>query len=99
VKSIVLWVATPCSLEPVQHYGRTSSRSKTKSGKKEADSDDKLCFLFGLLFQHEDGGDMSVRNIGVSPNYMALQTRTPCSSLGLMLVRKGGCVCMGGRWM
>jgi hypothetical protein len=40
---------------------------------------------------------MSLRNVGLNPNYMALQTGTPYSSLGLMLVRKkcGGSAC---RW-
>jgi hypothetical protein len=30
-------------------------------------------FLFGLLFYPENGGDMFLWNIGVSPNYTALQ--------------------------
>jgi hypothetical protein len=32
-------------------------------------------FLFGLLFGPEDGADMFLQNVNLSPDYMALQTR------------------------
>jgi hypothetical protein len=38
-------------------------------------------FLLGLLFNAEDGGDMFLRNVGLSPNYKALQPRRPYFSL------------------
>jgi hypothetical protein len=31
--------------------------------------------LLGLFFDLEDGGDMFLRNVGLSPNYTALQAR------------------------
>jgi hypothetical protein len=34
-----------------------------------------VCFLLALFFCPEDGGDMFVRNVGISPNYTALQPR------------------------
>jgi hypothetical protein len=33
--------------------------------------------LLGLTFNHEDGGDMFLRNVGVPPNYTALQPGLP----------------------
>jgi hypothetical protein len=36
-------------------------------------------FLLDLLFDHEDGGDLFFRNIGLSP-YMALKPTSPHSS-------------------
>jgi hypothetical protein len=41
-------------------------------------------FLLGLLLDPEDGGDMFLRNIWLSPNYMALRRRG--SSAYLLLV-------------
>jgi hypothetical protein len=29
-------------------------------------------FLLGVLFDHDDGGDMFLRNVGLSLNYTAL---------------------------
>jgi hypothetical protein len=36
-------------------------------------------FLCGLLFDLEDGGEMFLRNVGLSPNYAASQPKTPYS--------------------
>jgi hypothetical protein len=36
-------------------------------------------FLLGLIFETVDGGDMFLRNVGLSPNYTALQPREPQS--------------------
>jgi hypothetical protein len=33
-------------------------------------------FFLGLLFTPEDGGDIFLRNVGFSPNYMATAVRT-----------------------
>jgi hypothetical protein len=33
-------------------------------------------FLLGLLFDHEDGGDMFLRNVGYSKNYPEDHTRS-----------------------
>jgi hypothetical protein len=35
-----------------------------------------LVSSFGLLFNSEDGGDMSLQNVDLSPNYTALQLRS-----------------------
>jgi hypothetical protein len=37
-------------------------------------------FLFGLLFNPEDGVDIFLRKVGPSPNYIALQPKKPNSS-------------------
>jgi hypothetical protein len=34
-------------------------------------------YLLGLLFDPEDVGDIFLRNVGLSPNYKALQPRRP----------------------
>jgi hypothetical protein len=32
-------------------------------------------FFLGLEFELEDGGDMFLRNVGITPNYTALQQK------------------------
>jgi hypothetical protein len=58
---------------------RHSSGSKNKPSKKPAEAAGKLSslddFLFGLIFNPEDGGNMSFRNVGLSPNYTPLQLK------------------------
>jgi hypothetical protein len=39
--------------------------------KKSAEAGGKLGFLVGLLFEPQDGSDMFLQNIGLSPNYSA----------------------------
>jgi hypothetical protein len=53
--------------------------SKSKPSKKQAAAFGNLSlppatvgFLFGLLFDPEDGDDMFLRNFPISPNYTAL---------------------------
>jgi hypothetical protein len=36
------------------------------------------CILLGSLFDPEEGGDMFLRNIGLSHNYTAFEPRRPC---------------------
>jgi hypothetical protein len=36
-----------------------------------------VCFSLGLLFDPENGGDMLLRKVGLSPNYTLLQPRRP----------------------
>jgi hypothetical protein len=45
-------------------------------------------FLRGLLFDPEDGGDIFLRNVGLSTTCMALQHRRPYSSFlnAIMLI-------------
>jgi hypothetical protein len=51
---------------------------KSKQSKKqhEADSKQKTAFI-SLLFDPEDGGDMVVGNVRLSPSYKALKARRP----------------------
>jgi hypothetical protein len=51
------------------------------NSKKTLLSAGSACFFLGLIFDPEDGGDMLLRNVGLPPNYMALQPRRPHSSL------------------
>jgi hypothetical protein len=37
-----------------------------------------LVFLLDILFYCDDGSDKFLQNIGLSPNYMALQPREDC---------------------
>jgi hypothetical protein len=56
----------------------SSSASKSKPSKKSAEASSKLSsasVLFDLLYEHEDGGDICLRNVVLSPNYMALQSK------------------------
>jgi hypothetical protein len=41
--------------------------------------------FLGLYFVHEDGGDIFLRSIGISPNYTALQPIRLTSSGNLLL--------------
>jgi hypothetical protein len=62
------------------------SGSKIKPNNKSAEADGKLNyppftgFFFGVFFDPENGGDMFLRNVGLSPNYTALKPITPYSS-------------------
>jgi hypothetical protein len=74
MKSTFFSVATPCSSEGAQHFGGANQRKKQhweaeNSATLPPDSTD---FLLGLLSDPEDGSDMFLRNVGLSPNYMAL---------------------------
>jgi hypothetical protein len=86
MKSIDLWVVTTLW----KNISSPSSGWKTKRSQKQAETCGKIIIFSCLFFQYEDGGDMSLRNVSLSSNYMVLQTRTPYSSLGLMLVRENG---------
>jgi hypothetical protein len=55
-----------------------SSRSKNKQSNKPREVVGKLKFvgfLFGLLFDPEDGDEMFLRNVGMSSDYMVLHPR------------------------
>jgi hypothetical protein len=78
----VFWVVTPCSSENTQHFWGTYHlhlQAKGKPSKKPARSRQQV--------QLEDWGDTLLWNIGLSPNYTALQTRRPCSSWCLTIIK------------
>jgi hypothetical protein len=50
-----------------------------------------LFFFTGLLFCPEGGGDMFLRNVGLCPNYTALQLRIQYFSYTLLV--KPNCAC------
>jgi hypothetical protein len=63
--------------------------SRKKAEKSDASFASYLphtCFLFGLFFETEDGGDMLLRNFGGLPtHYMALYPkRQNCSQISLL---------------
>jgi hypothetical protein len=65
---------TPFSSERLRrNISPPSSGSKSKASKKPGKAGGKL----SLLFYPEDGGDMFLRNVGFSPNFMELQPRDP----------------------
>jgi hypothetical protein len=85
MKGKIIWAVTPCtSLEVHRLFGRNvspaSSVSKSKQSKKTATCAVRpACrlfipgFLFGLLFDHEEGGDSFLRKIGgLLPKYTGL---------------------------
>jgi hypothetical protein len=68
-----------------------SSLSKSKPNKKSAKTGGKPSpispgFLILSLFNPEDGGDIFFRNVGLSPNYTALQPGEPKSVVTLIIV-------------
>jgi hypothetical protein len=52
-------------------------RVEAKFKQKNPEAGDKLRLFLGLLFDSEDGGDMFLRIVGLSPNYTALQPSMP----------------------
>jgi hypothetical protein len=62
MKSTTLWVVTPCSLVEVRrHFGGTY-RLLLQSLLAVS------LLLLALIFDPEDGGDMSLRNVELLPN-------------------------------
>jgi hypothetical protein len=53
-----------------------SSGSKSKPRKKPAKAGGRLT-LVGILFDSECGGYMFLRNVGLTPNFTALNLRRP----------------------
>jgi hypothetical protein len=53
-------------------------------------------FLF-VLFKPEDGGDKWIRNVRLSPKYMALQPRRPYPLLLVLCEKKGKAIPVTGR--
>jgi hypothetical protein len=93
IKSAVLCIVMLCSSESQTFRMNTSppySGSNSKRSKKSAQTGGKFNsakipaasagFLFGLLFNREDGGDTFLRNIGLPPNSTVLQARRQSSS-------------------
>jgi hypothetical protein len=76
--------AALCSSEGAWHFGGANQRKIKQHWEAESPATlppDSAAFLFGLLFDPENGGDMFLRNFGFSPTYKALQPRTLYSSL------------------
>jgi hypothetical protein len=65
MKITVSWVVTPCSSETdvSEEHNRFESEGF------------RLLLEFSLYFDHEDAGDMFLRNVRLSLNNMALQAR------------------------
>jgi hypothetical protein len=87
MKSYFFWNKTPCSpLEINRNFGGTSSMPNKPGKKREASKQSLMLvhagFLLGLFFDHEDGGAMFVRNVGLfSTDYTALYPRRENSSM------------------
>jgi hypothetical protein len=78
----VLWVATQRNLERSQRFGGTYRPQARRQQKQVTNRACRLLLLvsFGLLLDPEDGGHILLRNVGLSPNYTALQPGRPYSS-------------------
>jgi hypothetical protein len=60
-KSDVFWVVTSCNSQGAQNF--------------KAELPASAGFLLGFLFNREDGNNMFLRNVRLSPHYMMLQPR------------------------
>jgi hypothetical protein len=70
MKTAVFWALTPSSSERDRRFGRTHHLAAC------------FCwFLAGSLFYPDDGDGILLRNVGLSPNYTALQPRNSHSSI------------------
>jgi hypothetical protein len=67
MKSAVLWIVTPCSLQRAKHFGAISVQRITSLLPASAG------LLLGILLDPEDGSDMLLQNIKLFPSYMTLQ--------------------------
>jgi hypothetical protein len=77
LKSTVFWVVMPHSSETAQHFGenitsifrvKEQAKHETSRSRRQAAG-----FLLGLLLKPEDGGDMFLQNVRLSPSCMELQ--------------------------
>lgn len=67
LQSTVFWVVTPCNLEFSRNISTPSSRWKRKNARKQQKQATRLDI--------EDGGGMSLRNMGLFVNYEPLLPR------------------------
>jgi hypothetical protein len=76
-RSSVFWDMTPSSLVTVNRrfWGTYRLHLQGWSKKQAANRPLLLASLFGLLLNLEHGSDTFLRNVGVLPNYTALQPR------------------------
>jgi hypothetical protein len=75
--SSVFWVVRPCSSEKGRLFGETYFLSLQRINyQKQAVSS---------YFDPKDGGSTSLRNVGLSPNYMVLKPTRPYSSINILL--------------
>jgi hypothetical protein len=79
MKSTLFWLVTLCSSERVGRFGATF-HLHLQAGKQQKQAN-KLSagFLLDFLFDSEVGEGMFLRNVDLSPNYVALQLKRPCS--------------------
>jgi hypothetical protein len=100
-----LWVVTPCSSDRVRYFAGTYRLCL--DGRKVNQARNQVCLLLLVScvvnsFHPEDGGDMFLRNICLSPNCTALQPSRRYSSL-LVVTVVGFCkicqfqICTGKR--
>jgi hypothetical protein len=75
-------VVMPCNSEIGRRFGETSRR-RAHYRLPPASAN----FLLGLFLDHEDGGDMFLQNIWLSPNCTALEPRRPHSSIRIVDLR------------
>jgi hypothetical protein len=80
--STVFWVGMPFISERDRGFGgtfRLHLHDRRVSLTKNRHRYEKMlrCFMFGLLFDPEEGSDIVHRIIGLFPKWIALQTRKP----------------------
>jgi hypothetical protein len=84
MNNMVFRVVAPSGSERAHHFRGTDCLHLQGSRVSQARNSSLLTasagFLLGILSNPEDGGDMSLQNIGLSLNYMALQHRSLYSS-------------------
>jgi hypothetical protein len=79
----VFCVVTPCSVTaksfggtyPFHLQGKTAIHARNQH-KRLSLPPDSVGFLIGLLFDPEDGGNIFLRNVGLSPSYSVFKGYT-----------------------
>jgi hypothetical protein len=67
MKSAVLWIVTPCSLQRAKHFGAISVQNSTSL------LPGSVGFLLDILLSPEEGSYMLLQNVKLFLNYMILQ--------------------------
>jgi hypothetical protein len=72
MKSTIVWVV---KLDVSEAHIAPNFKVKEQTMQELMLPSASACFSLGLLVDPEDGGDIFLRNVGLSPNYTVLQPK------------------------